>query len=324
MVHQFPPDRIGGTEVYTLNLSRELVRLGHRVAVFHRAPGAQGLVRAEGEGVRVYRVHVGRMTPWPVFRAAFGHRGLERAFSETLMDFQPELVHLQHLMGLPISIVTQAQSLHIPLVLTLHDYWFTCANAQLLTNYDQTLCQGPSRWGINCARCALSKISHRGFWLAFPALMALLAWRNRSLRRVLMEPNVCIAPTEFVRDWYVTHGVPADKLLVIPHGIEHTLSEPRRGWRADAPLRFAYIGGLSWQKGVHVVVEAFSRARGLGELLVAGDASIDSAYVSRLRAHASSNVHFMGRLTREEVWSTLAQVDAVVVPCCGMRPSLWL
>ncbi|RME49863.1 MAG: glycosyltransferase [Caldilineae bacterium] len=83
---------------------------------------------------------------------------------------------------------------------------------------------------------------------------------------------------------------------------------------ASRPVRFVYIGGLAWQKGVHTLVEAFGGVRGNAELWIAGDESFDPAYVARLRAIAAPAVRFLGRLSRAAVWETLAQVDAVVVP----------
>ena len=52
---------------------------------------------------------------------------------------QDDIVHIQHLMGIPVSVVTQIRERSIPTVITLHDYWYGCANAQLLTNTDQTI-----------------------------------------------------------------------------------------------------------------------------------------------------------------------------------------
>jgi glycosyltransferase involved in cell wall biosynthesis len=79
-------------------------------------------------------------------------------------------------------------------------------------------------------------------------------------------------------------------------------------------VRFAYIGGLSWQKGVHVLIEAFGQVQGQAELWIGGDESFDPDYVAHLRALATGRVRFLGRLTREQVWQTLAKVDVVTVP----------
>ncbi len=81
--------------------------------------------------------------------------------------------------------------------------------------------------------------------------------------------------------------------------------------------RFAYFGGLAWQKGVHVLIEAFNRLPDGSELWIAGDESADPAYTNSLRASAGPGVRFLGALSMAQVWDTLGQVDVVVIP------SLW-
>jgi glycosyltransferase involved in cell wall biosynthesis len=82
-------------------------------------------------------------------------------------------------------------------------------------------------------------------------------------------------------------------------------------------VRFAYIGGLAWQKGVHVVIQAFRQLHGPVELWIVGDESANPAYVADLRANSNESVRFLGSLPHVEVWKILGQVDAVLVP------SLW-
>ena len=316
LVHQFPPERIGGTELYTLALAKGLIHRGHRVAVFHRAPGPPGLAHSEWEGVPVYRACAGEMSAVSVYRSSFRDPVLSGAFAQALKDFQPDLIHIQHLKGLPTSVVRLAQQERIPLVCTLHDFWAVCANAQLLTNYDRTICDGPTTGCTNCARCAMAMLDTPASALAFPLLAALMTWRNRRLARALRSVEVLIAPTEFVRGWFVAQGWPQDRILAIAHGIE----PPAAGDEAQKTLgdgvNVAYIGGLAWQKGVHTLVQAFSGLQG-AQLWIAGDETFDPDYVSYLRSLASPNVRFLGRLEREEVWATLAQADAVAIP------SLW-
>lgn len=124
------------------------------------------------------------------------------------------------------------------------------------------------------------------------------------------------APTEFVRRWYAAHNAPTENLVTLQPGLEQPADVPP-ATHIDDVTRFVYIGGLSWQKGVHTVIEAFSGVRGEAELWIAGDLSSDPDYVTQLRSQATPRVRFLGRISREQVWETLAQVDVVVVP------SLW-
>ena len=314
LVHQYLPEYVGGTEFYTQWVAYAQSQRGHQVTVFYRrsADGAGWEDRTE-EGVRVRAAWAGLLDPTRRFLATFGDSPIAQAFEHVLRETRPDLIHIQHLMGLPVALLRSIQQREIPYVITLHDYWWVCANAQLLTNYSQQVCDGPRAY-LNCARCGLTRVGHPRFWSALPALAALFGWRNHRLRHVLKAAGGLIAPSKFVRRWYVAHGAPVERSVVIPHGLEFPV-RTLRGTRGPAhQVRFAYIGGLSWQKGIHVLLEAFQGTQGARELWIAGDESFDPAYVARLRAQATPGVRFLGRLTRGEVWKTLAQVDVVVVP----------
>lgn len=317
LVHQYMPEQVGGTELYTRWLAHALSQRGHQVTIFYRrsAEGIGQKHRIE-DGVYVWAAWAGLLSPTRRFLVTFGDPPMVRAFEHVLEEASPDLVHIQHLMGLPVALVRSIQRRGLPYVITLWDYWWVCANAQLLTNYSQQVCDGPQA-GLNCARCVLARADHPRLWPALPPVAGLLAWRNHLLRQVMKAASGLIAPTEFVRRWYTTHGAPTERLLVIPPGLKRAAVVSRQRQRPNGPVRFAYIGGLSWQKGIHILVEAFGGIRGAGELWIAGDESFDPAYVARLRAQSTPGVRFLGRLTREEVWETLAQVDVVVVS------SLW-
>ena len=318
LVHQFVPENIGGVELYTQWLTQTLEQRGHQVTVFHRrsASGAGQQHLTQG-GVHVRAAWTGVVSPTGRYLATFRDPAMVQLFERVLDETTPDLVHVQHLMGMPVALIRSIKRRGIPFVITLWDFWWICANAQLLTNYSREVCDGPRAY-LNCARCALARINHPRLWLALPALAGLSGWRNRLLRQVIGAATRLIAPTDFVRRWHSARGVPTDRLRVLPPGLESAAAVHGSRQRSDrGTVRFAYIGGLSWQKGVHILVDAFRRIQGRGELWIAGDESFDPAYVARLRAQAAPGVRFLGRLAREEVWQTLGQVDVVAVP------SLW-
>ena len=318
VVHQYLPEHVGGTELYTYWAACGLVKQGHQIAIFHRrfAPG-MGLDHTHTpDAGKIWSAWCGDMSANKRFLATFKQNYLSDAFRRVLDDAQPDIVHIQHLLGLPLELINLLQPQNIPYLITLHDFWWVCANAQLLTNYSRKLCDGPQAY-INCARCGLARAGRPNLWPAIPLLAAPLAWRNYRLRQVLNVADKIIAPSQFVRNWYVKHGIPSEKIVVIPHGLDSPDLPPNRARQLDRPLRFAYIGGLSWQKGVHVLLDAFNSLGQPAELWIAGDESAEPDYATQLRRLASPGVRFLGKLEREEVWQTLYQVDVVVVP------SLW-
>lgn len=316
VVHQYLPAHTGGTELYTHWLARDLQVRGHTVSVFHRRNAAgTGVDRRDEDGVCVYAASAGRTSDTERFLATFGDSALTQAFEHVLDETRPDVVHVQHLLGLPAAMLELVWRRALPLVITLHDYWWICANAQLLTNYSRECCDGPQMY-LNCTRCVLARADTPYLAAAAPLVTAGLAWRGRLLRRILDRADALVASTNFVRDWYVGHGADPEKTRVLVPGIDPP-SLPIRTRHADGTIRFLYVGGLAMQKGVHVAVQAFRHVEGDAELWIAGDTAFDPEYTAELRAGATPRVRFLGRLSRDEVWQTLATVDVVLVP------SLW-
>ena len=309
LVHQYPPEFSGGTEFYTQQLNQQLRQLGHETAVFYRRPG-QGLTeRVDPDGTRVWGAGAGPMTSLSRFRTTFGQKKLLADWQRALTAFQPDLLHVQHLMGLPAALLAVPP---VPYLITLHDYWWVCANAQLLTNYDQTICAGPDRF-INCGRCALAR-SGGAPQLGAPLIAPLLARRNRLLANILQNARARIAPTEFVRGCYQALGVTAP-IDVVRHGIDfpRELPETRRG---AGPLQLVYLGSIAPQKGLHVAIAAVNELPpDAVRFTIYGGLNAFPNYVAELRRLVRhDNIQFAGRLERAELWAQLALADAALVP----------
>jgi glycosyltransferase involved in cell wall biosynthesis len=345
VVHQYFPDHVGGTEYYARTSARFQRQMGHRVAIFCRRTGTgQHLDLSEDAGtstgtspaIRVYRAANGPFTPTGRFRSSLGDRFLAGCLARTVSDFQPDLVHIHHLMGLPVNALLDVSQV-APLVVTLHDYWWVCANAQLITDYDSQVCDGP-HWWLNCARCGLSRASagvqasargerilRQGSGQALSPLVApLFAWRAALIRRLMPHVAAWMALTSFVADWHLAYGFPAERMHVVPQGIE--LPPDEAGQAAAAPpgqngqpaSNFAYVGGLARQKGVHVLIDAFNQLPPSVRLKVVGDEAAFPDYCALLRSRATHpGIEFVGRLDRDGVWQILDQTDVLVVP------SLW-
>lgn len=332
LVHQYLPHDVGGTELYTQTLARyQAQQQGHHVAIFYPSPLPPGSaapsqppisVEEEAHGVRVYGATIGPRSRTAVFLDTFRQRQLSAALQHVLDLEQPDLVHIQHLMGLPASVVQQIQRRSLPLVITLHDYWFPCANGQLLTNYDQTICDGPHYW-INCGRCALARAGLGDRPLLAPLAAPLLGARSQLLQRVLAGAGRVIAPTQFVRDTYARLGMPHATTVVVPHGIEvpgavlQRARRPRPPRPAADPLHVIYVGSLAPQKGLHVLIEAFNRLPPhAARLSIYGDLDKFPDYVAGLqRAAAHPGIQFGGRINRADFWRLLLEeADLAVLP----------
>jgi glycosyltransferase involved in cell wall biosynthesis len=321
IVHQYLPDHAGGTEYYVRSLALAQRAAGHEPTIFcPRSATGQRLERDASEGIQIYRVVSGRFTPANRFRATFGCRFLTDSLAGVVRQIEPELVHVHHLMGLPANILRVIDG-SVPVVATLHDYWWVCANAQLLTNYSGQVCDGPRGW-FNCARCGLAKAGAGTIMPVSPLATPLFYLRSRILHQVMPRVAAWIAPTSFVATWHVSHGFPPDRMHVAEHGIDlptpQDVPQISTGRESETSVHFAYVGGLSPQKGVHVLIEAFNGLPSSARLSIAGDEQAFPEYCAALRQQAKHpGILFVGLLDRPGVWRALASADALVVP------SLW-
>ncbi|MEM9777319.1 MAG: glycosyltransferase, partial [Chloroflexota bacterium] len=200
-----------------------------------------------------------------------------------------------------------------PIVITLLDFWWVCANAQLLTNDTEDICDGPNLY-LNCGRCAAARAG-------LPAVMGtpsapIFALRNRWLRPILAHADAVFAPTQFTADWYSQRVEFDHPVQIIPLGFEpsETASLLRVSTSSRQKLKLAYVGGLSQQKGVHVIIDAINQLKDVElTLTIGGDESKFPDYVTQLKLAADDRVNFMGKLTPAEVRQLMADSDLLLV-----------
>ncbi len=322
-VHKYPPESLGGTEIYTLTLARALHAAGHTVTVFYPSPSVTVVTTDVGsDGVHRWQVPLPatRLTEDPVrqFWHTVRDHAIEQAFVDCLHTTQPDLVHFQHVQGVSAHLIELAAD-H-PRVVTLHDYWYFCANSQLIRP-DQQPCRGPSFGNWNCVDCATARADLHGLRIARPLVALPFAMRNRYLRRLSNQVDRFIAPSEFLRQQYIQQGWPTEKILTLENGMDRRrlLDAPDRA-QPTPPLRphFGFLGALAWQKGIHVLVEAFNQLPPTAALTIYGSDQAFPTYGAQVRIAATHpHIRFAGPLAYEEVGAALRQLDALVVP------SLW-
>ena len=322
VVHQFLPRHLGGTEIYTYELSRAL-SARHQVTVFcvekgDSPVGGPSSEIAELDSIPVIRVHrplTGFAGTLPgLFLSSYRNGYVERSFAQYLDRARPDIVHFQHLVGLSCRLPSIAKSRGIPTLLTLH-YWFMCSNCQLLGPEGQ-ICEGS--WGWGCAYC-IATCKHRWLTPAQPGLALLFLLRNQYVRQALSGIDLFVAPSQFLlqrfRGW---HGDEI-RTLYLENGIDTARFGQTERRKQGRGVRVAYLGTIAPHKGVHILVEALQQVRSPDiELCIYGDLGIFQQYGERItRTCAGLPVHLEGLVPRERVPQALASADVLVVP------SLW-
>ena len=317
-LHDYLPAHAGGSEVHAHEVAREMVRRGHRVwAAFterdlSRAAGE--LERGELDGVQTLQLIHQR--EYADVRESYLQEDAGRAFEEILAEVRPEVLHFHHLSLWGAAALGAARRDGARVVVTLHDYHLLCDNAVLLRS-DHSLCtEGPAGTCTDClARHPV--LAERWDGAGRDQALARAARERLELHRdQLAQADVVVAPSRFLAGVFRDAGLVRDEqLLVLRYGYPGPRHAPRVP-PAEGPLRVGYIGGLYPSKGVHVLVEAFSRLEpGLAELELRGHLDWFPDYVEELKRLAAGRpVRFGGPFARDELDRVLDAFDVLVVP----------
>ncbi|MSR75705.1 MAG: glycosyltransferase [Planctomycetes bacterium] len=147
--------------------------------------------------------------------------------------------------------------------------------------------------------------------------------RSDVLREKLLEMDLLITPSAFLRDQFMQHWrIPSTQIIHSANGMDFSYVKALP--KTPSPnLRFGFMGSIIRTKGVEVLVDAFLDAAADHqdiELLVFGAPnrwSVDylEGLKSKAAAHgAAGRVHFKGRFNNRDVSEVLAQMDVLVVP----------
>src|SRR5215216_4609040 len=209
--HRFPPDSLGGVERYTQMLATELVQEGDHVSVVTRRFGPtrsvpEMLCEQLADGTMIYRLVGGELHP---DRFLVHHERLEQLFLDAIVEVAPDVVHVNHLIGLAPRLVEIAHRQRAAVVLTLHDFYFACPLVHLQKTSGE-LCRGPDG-GRECARTCFA---HEGEG-------ATVRWGLRTVyfRRLLAAAERVITPSQYVGSYFRAFGANPSRLRVLPNGI---------------------------------------------------------------------------------------------------------
>jgi glycosyltransferase involved in cell wall biosynthesis len=213
---------------------------------------------------------------------------------------RPDVVHLHNTFPLISPSVIEACRGHgVPVVATLHNFRLMCANAQLLRDGRPCdVCVGRVPWRGVLHRCYRDSAA-----ATIPVAAGIQVHRSR--QTWTGGVTTFIALSEFVRRQYIAGGFPGDRIRIKPNFVPRP-GQPRTG----AGDHFLYLGRLSSEKGVEVLLDAWAPA--LGELLIVGDGPARPELQERAARHGAS-VRFLGSQPHERCMELLRAARALVV-----------
>lgn len=78
---------------------------------------------------------------------------------------------------------------------------------------------------------------------------------EKELREYQLADFISV-PSSFVKNSFISKGIPPEKIFCNPYGVDLTMFRPAT--KMDSVFRVVYVGQMSLQKGVHYLLEAFN------------------------------------------------------------------
>ena len=311
MLSQFYPPIIGGGAIHARSLSVELVSRGHDVAVVTLWHQGQAEFELD-QGVRVYRVRSSmRRMPWLFsdngrqYAPPFPDPEVMLALRRIILHEQPEIVHGHNWLVdsfLPLKAWSRAR-----LVVTLHNYGLVCVKTTLL--YHGSNCDGPGF--TKCLGCASQ---YYGLAKGVPTVLS--NWVMNLIRQGAVDMFLPVSQAVAIGNglvgsrlpFQVVHNFIPDDVGVPEGDIELYLAQLPAG---DYLL---FVGALSRQKGVDVLLRAYAGLTNAPPLVLIG---YPTPEWSLLSADCPANVFVFKNWPRDAVMEAWRHSILALLPSVG-------
>lgn len=281
---------------------------------YYQQPGGEdqcvaqelSLLRAYGHDVQLFSLHndsIETMGRAELAGATIWNRAACALLSKRLRESRAEIVHFHNTFPLISPAAYYAARAEGAMVVqTMHNYRLVCANALLL------------RKGRVCEDCLTRFVPwksvqygcYRGSRSASAVATAMLA-THRALGTWRNAVDVYIALTEFGRGKFIAAGLPPERIIVKPNFV---LPDPGPG---SGGGDFAiFVGRLSEEKGVAILLDAWRLLGGAVPLRIVGDGPL--APLVREAAERDPAIQWLGTLPPASVYQLIGDAVSAIVP----------
>jgi glycosyltransferase involved in cell wall biosynthesis len=304
----YPPHFIGGAELIAHQQAKALKRLGFDIHVFagelDNAGKRHSVRRDSFDGLTVYRVCL-HAEDYSYDFFNFTHRNIEDVFDDILEEHSPDAVHFHNIVGLSVGLIQTAKQRRLRTVLTLHDYWGIC-HKNILIKEEGRICGDDS----GCAECRF--FISTGRWRNIPSLM-----RRDFISYQLDISDAYISPSRYLAKRYVNAGLSAEKMHVIPYGIDIERFSKIVKDEASAKIRFSFIGYIGRHKGVATIIEALGYIKDKENIQInfIGDGELKDELQDMVSGKGLDEiVRFQGKKENSRIEDIFRTTDVMILP----------
>jgi glycosyltransferase involved in cell wall biosynthesis len=140
-----------------------------------------------------------------------------------------------------------------------------------------------------------------------------VAWKASLFASKSYDEVVLVDPSQ--KPYFIDYGIHNDRISVIQNGVDTDLFKPADGYAKDDDIvDFVFVGRLSYDKGVDVLLEAFSqyhRENPSSRLTLIGDGMLKSQIEGSVD---DDSIRWIGTIDHERVPEILKRMDVFVIP----------
>jgi len=226
-----------------------------------------------------------------------------KKFDKLLDEAKPDIVHAHNIYHqLSPSILAAAKKRRVPVVMTLHDYHLVSPNYGMFDRGQVVEADPKHPYWDTLRRKLIGGSTLRS------ALSAFEGWLHR-VSGAYDHVAKFVVPSEFAKRKMIAYGIEEKRLEVIPHFIDLEGRTPRY----ESEARVVFVGRLSEEKGVDVLLRAMKDVRGLTCAII-GDGPEKAKLVALAEELKLENVETLGALYGADLDREIARARAVVIP----------
>ena len=311
----YPPHVVGGWEQLTQDINRRLQERGHITHVLTSTYGVETPTKEENiDRLLTLQSNIYHYEP----RQFLGHKHrLKQDLAHTqkvIERFQPDVIFVHVMWNLSRGIAWLAEQLcPSQVVYYIANNWPHATDPH--TAYWSDRAKNPV---MNLAKQILAPIP-------------LKIIKNENHNFSLSFEHVLCVSQAVKNDLATQANIPLQNMRVVYNGVETELFVPPSGWprhRHHTSLSLLYAGSLNAHKGVHTAIQSLVILKQKYNcqdihLTVVGSGHVD--YEASLRQLVKAEgledqVHFPGRVPREEMPALLQKFDVLVFPSIWEEP----
>lgn len=315
ILHQFFPLHHTGTERLTLDIAKQIQRMGNYVSVLTYEPSVplknksnfliepdntakDGFIEIDSTlKKKEYQIDTIPVIAFKFIQHRLGFQIFESKLKKPLSDIIKnfDVVHFTHPMWFA-SALDVCKELRKPTVLTLTDNWLLCPRG-LVTSNNQ-ICDGPEG-GQKCMDTC-----HYGDEVITRVKEAKLFFEN---------VDHVVAGSNFVRRTFSENNWNRE-IDLLPFSIDHShvkkVGNPKE-------IVFCFMGTFIWHKGIHVLINAFKMVKNEKiKLKIYGRGDERDPYVKDILSLAKDDkrIEFCGIFDYSELSQVMQEISILVIP----------